>query len=603
MAATSITIDELRTRLDILDVVGQYVRLNKAGTEYRGICPFHDEKTPSFFVNADKGVWFCRGACGIGGDVFKFVMLAEKLEFVEAAELLAGKLGLTLESRTKGPETRQRERVIELCQRVAEIYQRSLLTHDGGEVAREYLRQRGLSDEVIRRFRLGYAPAGWDNLTRWIERQGYDLRDAEAAGLVKARERGQGYYDRFRSRVMFPILDPQGRTVGFGGRVIDPHDEPKYLNSPESPVFAKRRLLYGLPLAIGSLEQGAVVVEGYMDVIALHEAGVTNAVATLGTSLTEEHIRLLRRHTDRVTLCYDADQAGSNATDRAAAAFVSEGVDGRVLCLPQGEDPDDFVRRHGREAFEQRLAEAPDLTDYRLRQALDSAEGQTDRAAVVVDCTRSVLAYIDDAPRQVSFIQRVARWWADGAFGLQEQMEQALHNALPKDRRPNSWVREDLRPPPVPRDRRPAGARRAQRVERVLLRLLLQEPALRAGVLAELPAADFTDAPSRRLYEALADWGEQPAGAGLAEALDESAQSLLAELLCQGEDEPPAVQAVVLELRYLSLEREAEAVRHRRAAVAESDFEAQAELSRELMAIQQRLDETRRALNNVGGKR
>lgn len=600
MAATSITIDELRTRLDILDVVGQYVRLNKAGTEYRGICPFHDEKTPSFFVNADKGVWFCRGACGIGGDVFKFVMLAEKLEFVEAAELLAGKLGLTLESRTKGPETKQRERVIELCQRVAEIYQRSLLTHDGGEVAREYLRQRGLSDEVIRRFRLGYAPAGWDNLTRWIERQGYDLRDAEAAGLVKARERGQGYYDRFRSRVMFPILDPQGRTVGFGGRVIDPHDEPKYLNSPESPVFAKRRLLYGLPLAIGSLEQGAVVVEGYMDVIALHEAGVTNAVATLGTSLTEEHIRLLRRHTDRVTLCYDADQAGSNATDRAAAAFVSEGVDGRVLCLPQGEDPDDFVRRHGREAFEQRLAEAPDLTDYRLRQALDSAEGQTDPTAAAQAAVVSILGDIGDEVRQAQYVRRVAEWWAGEAVGLQEELERTLIRALRRRRSSGRWSGpEEARPErPVRRTNS-----RVQRVERVLLRLLLQEPALRAGVLAELPAADFTDAPTRRLYEALADWGEQPAGAGLAEALDESAQSLLAELLCQGEDEPPAVQAVVLELRYLSLEREAEAVRHRRAAVAESDFEAQAELSRELMAIQQRLDETRRALNNVGGKR
>jgi len=600
VAATSISIDELRPRLDILEVIGQYVHLNKAGTEYRGRCPFHDEKTPSFFVNAEKGVWFCRGACGVGGDVFKFVMLAEKLEFVEAAELLAGKLGLTLESRSRPAETKQRERVVELCQRVAEVYQRSLLTAEGGEVAREYLRRRGLSEEVIRRFRLGYAPAGWDNLTRWIERQGYDFRDADAAGLVKARERGDGYYDRFRGRIMFPIIDPQGRTVGFGGRVIDPHDEPKYLNSPESPVFAKRRLLYGLPLAIGNLEHGAVVVEGYMDVIALHEAGVSSAVATLGTSLTPEHIRLLRRHTDRVTLCYDADQAGSNATDRAAAAFVSEGVDGRVLCLPAGEDPDDFVRRHGREAFEQRLAEAPDLIDYRLRQALSSAEGQADPTAAAQSAVVALLGDITDEVRQAQYVRQVAEWWAGEAVGLQEELERTLIRALRRQRDGGRWRGPDeARPERAPR--RVAG--RAQRVERVLLRLLLREPALRAEALAELTPVDFTDPAARRLFESLSGWGERPADAGLAEGLGDPAQSLLAELLCQGEDEPPLVHAVVLELRYLSLEREADAVRQRRAGLAEDDFDAQALLSREWIAIQQRLDETRQALNNVGGKR
>lgn len=599
MAATSITIDELRTRLDILEVVGQYVRLQKAGHEYRGICPFHDEKTPSFFVNADKGVWFCRGACGIGGDVFKFVMQAEKLEFMEAAELLAGKLGLTLASKGRPSETKQRERVIELCQRVAEVYQRSLLTAPGGEVAREYLRGRGLSEEILRRFRLGYAPPGWDNLTRWIEREGYDLRDAELAGLVKARERGPGYYDRFRGRVMFPILDPQGRTVGFGGRVIDPHDEPKYLNSPESPLFAKGRLLYGLPLAIGNLEQGAVVVEGYMDVIALHEAGVTNAVATLGTSLTAEHIKLLRRHTDRVTLCYDADQAGSNATDRAAAAFVSEGVDGRVLCLPAGEDPDDFVRRHGREAFEQRLAEAPDLTDYRLRQALESAEGQADPTAAAQAAVVGILGDITDEVRQAQYVRQVAEWWAGEAVGLQEELERTLIRALRRRRAHGRWSGpEEARPD---RESRPAG--RAQRVERVLLRLLLQEPALRADALAELSPTDFTAPATRQLFEALAGWGLQPADAGLADGLDDAAQTLLAELLCQSDSDAAPVQAVVLELRCLRLEREADAVRRRRADLAGEDFEAQAELSREWIAIQQRLDETRQALHNVGGKR
>ena len=272
MALSPISKDDLRERIDTLEVIGRYVRLQKAGNEYRGLCPFHTEKTPSFYVNAEKGVWFCRGACGTGGDVFKFVQLAEKLEFIEAAELLANQLGCTIRTgREDVQRAGERDRTLEICRLAASLYERALWQRDGGQVARDYLRDRGLTEATIKRFHLGYAPPGWDQLTRYLQRHDIPLREADAAGLLKRREHGDGYYDRFRGRVMFPILDAQGRTVGFGGRVIDPHDEPKYLNSPETASFSKGRLLYGLPFAVEALRDGELTVRALQELD--HTAG------------------------------------------------------------------------------------------------------------------------------------------------------------------------------------------------------------------------------------------------------------------------------------------------------------------------------------------
>ncbi|MCC7492924.1 MAG: DNA primase [Fimbriimonadaceae bacterium] len=595
MALQSITKDELRERVDLLAVIGRHVRLQKAGLEHRGLCPFHTEKTPSFYVNPEKGLWYCRGACGTGGDVFRFVMLAEKLDFREAAELLANQLGFTLQtSQSEVRRADRRDRLGELLRLTAELYERALWNGEGGAVAREYLTQRGLTPSISRQFRLGYAPPGWDSLTRYLQRQGLSLADAEEAGLLKRRERGEGWYDRFRARVMFPIVDPQGRVVGFGGRVIDPHDEPKYLNSPESEIFNKRRLLYGLPHALDHLGQQVLVVEGYMDVIALHQHGQRNAVATLGTSLTGEHLRLLRRHTAQVVLCYDGDKAGVAATERAAAAFIEEGVDGRVLSLPGGQDPDDYLRSAGSAAFAQLLQDPPDLVDYRLRAALAASDGSAGgQQEAVLAAVTAVLADITDAPRQAQLVQRVAEWWAGQAIGLQEEFERTLTRTL---RQRRGTVRGGARQTP----RAAATAGRGELVAERLLAVLVQQPIL---VTAASAAGEQLVSPvHRELFAALA---ALPPGGDLAAALErcgEAASVLAARLACEPAETAP-LQRLLDELACEALERQAAELRARREGLASEDFDELVALSRQLTEVLQNLERSRQALLRTDGMR
>lgn len=597
MGLTPISIDELRDRLDILDIIGQHVRLQKAGTEWRGLCPFHDEKTPSFYVNAEKGLWVCRGACGMGGTVFDFVMKVERQEFGEAAEALANRLGCTL--RTDQRQVRQadeRDRILTVCRLAATVFERALWHEERGRVGREYLAGRGLSDAVVKGFRLGYAPPEWDALTKWFQRKEIPLRDAEAAGLIKHRERGEGYYDRFRGRIMFPILDPQGRTVGFGGRVIDPHDEPKYLNSPESPVFSKRRLLYGLPLAVEAMGEQAVVVEGYMDVIALHEHGVTNAVATLGTALTPQHLRLLRRYTPRVVLCYDADNAGSRASDRAAAMFVESGLDGRVLCLPPGEDPDDHVRRHGPDGLRAMMAAAPDVIDYRLQTALESAgPAQDERSAMVRETVVAILGDISDEVRQAQYVRRIAEWWSGEAVGLQEEFERTLTRALRRRHGGQAAHREEAgRGGPV---RRPS---RILQVERQMVQWALHRPDRRAHLAESVRPEQFTDSVCRNVYAAAVAATGSQAVADIVATLGPDERGLAADLATR---EPDRVDETRLlsEWRCLALEAEAATLRREWQAVPEDDVEAQLEIVAKIRNIEQELQVVRADLLHTRG--
>lgn len=593
MGLSPITIDELRERVDILDVIGGYVRLQRAGNEYRGLCPFHDEKTPSFYVNAEKGLWICRGACGTGGDVFDFVQKAERVDFRGACELLAQQLGRTLAT-SPGEQRRQdqRERLYAICELAAKLYRQALWHSSGGAIARDYLAERGVSEETARRFGLGYAPAGWDRLVGYLERHGHSLTDAEAAGIVKRREQGKGYYDAFRHRLIFPILDHRRRTVGFGGRVLDPEEEPKYLNSAESPIFSKREVLYGLPFATDSLADGAIVVEGYMDVIALHQHGITAALATLGTALSIEHLRRLRRYTQRVVLCYDADTAGRRATDRAAVAFIEEGMDGRVLTLPAGQDPDEFVRGAGRAAFEQRLAEAPDLLEYRLQQVFETTRGDAaSRAAAVSEAVVAILSDISDPVRQDDGVRRAAEWWAGRAVGLQEQFERTLTSALRARRRRARGRREQPET-----DRVPARPSRREQVERRVLQRLLHRPSRLTAKWAQ-GLGDLLGEPTcLRVYQALVALGPEASAAALSEQLDEPGRKLMADLLCETPDPQEAIEALVLELRCGVLEDQAEALRGERERLDPNDWEAQRELHGRLQAMEEQLDTYRRQL-------
>lgn len=350
------TIEEIRNKVDIVDVISEYIQLKKQGRNYFGLCPFHGEKTPSFSVSADKQIYHCFG-CGAGGNVFSFLMNIENCSFMEAAATLAEKVHINLPIQNevspfseKSPDYAEMFRAHDLLQK---FYHHLLVNTKEGTVATKYLQQRGFTEEVINRFKIGYAPNTWDAASRFLEKRGFNLHEMAKAGLIVRKDSDGTYFDRFRDRIMFPIWDNQGRTIAFGGRILY-EGEPKYLNSPETKIFNKSKTLYGLHLARPEIrkKQQVILFEGYVDVIAAHRAGIENGVASLGTSLTDEQANIIRRNAENVTICYDSDSAGINAAYRAASVLTNAGCTVRVSKMPEGFDPDDYIRTYGYESFQ-----------------------------------------------------------------------------------------------------------------------------------------------------------------------------------------------------------------------------------------------------------
>jgi DNA primase len=357
-------VERVKTGSDIVAVVSEYVHLNKKGKSFWGLCPFHSEKTPSFHVDPDKQIFRCFG-CNKGGDVFSFVMEKKGLSFAEALTELALKAGITLEKEKR--QSSSEKKIYYDANRAAMAFFEQQLASSRGEDARRYLSGRGITEETIRIFHIGFAPDSWDSLSTYLKGKGISHSAAEKAGLIAPRKSG-GFYDRFRGRVMFPIIDLTGEVIGFGGRVMG-GGEPKYLNTPESPIFEKKRVLYNLHASRNQVRQGgAVVVEGYMDVVSLANAGFSSAVATLGTALGEDHVRLLRRFTDDITLVFDGDSAGRNAMVRALEPFLASDVIPRVVILPQGKDPDD-IAREGIGIWNSFLSSAQDIWDLMFHES------------------------------------------------------------------------------------------------------------------------------------------------------------------------------------------------------------------------------------------
>ena len=362
-------IDDLLTRVDVVDVINQRVPLKKAGAEYKACCPFHDEKTPSFTVSPSKQFYHCFG-CGAHGSAIRFVMDYDRLSFPEAIEELAGNLGLEVPREGGSVPHADHRPVYEILEQAARYFGDQLRHHPKAEQAIAYLQQRGLSGEIAQRFRIGFAPPGWDNLLQKFKADEQTLKQLRSAGLISEPEGKR--YDRFRDRIMFPIRDSRGRVVGFGGRVMG-DGTPKYLNSPETPVFHKGSELYGLYEAKQAQKQieRLLVVEGYLDVIALAQYGITNAVATLGTAATAQHIEKLFRTAPEVVFCFDGDRAGRDAAWKAlgtALPLLREGRQARFLFMPEGEDPDTLVRRIGEEAFQQKISESEPLSEFLFRK-------------------------------------------------------------------------------------------------------------------------------------------------------------------------------------------------------------------------------------------
>lgn len=478
-------------RLDIVDVVGSYVTLRRQGRNLLGLCPFHNEKTPSFSVAPDKQIFYCFG-CHKGGNALKFLMEIEGLGFHEAVERAAGMVGLEMPEAPASPQEnlamQRRRQYFKMTEAAAGFYQQALWS-DAGREARDYLARRGISAGVAKGFRLGLA-AGWDGAVRQLLSAGWQLADIEETGLVSrsTRREGQsGFFDKFHHRLIFPILDYKGQTVAFGGRILG-DGQPKYLNSPETAYFHKSQHLYGLFQAASAIrrEDEAVLMEGYMDVIAAHQAGVNTAVASLGTAFNAEHARLLRRYTTQVLLAYDGDSAGLNAADKAIDILREAGFGVRLLPIPDGQDPDDFLRRHGKAGWDKLVAErAQDFWQYRLGKALRGNDTGTVAGKVAV--VRELKPYLNscaDAVELDSVVSLVAR-----AIGVDP-------DTIYTDLRPNK-----VKLPPrrseaavLTADRQPQTMPQVERVQANLLLFMLSDREIYEKTLAEL-GENFTESP------------------------------------------------------------------------------------------------------------
>ena len=487
MAIPEQFIDDLVARSDIADVVSSYVHLSKKGSNLWGLCPFHNEKTPSFSVSPDKQIYHCFG-CGKGGGVISFIMEMENLPFVDAVKLLAKRAGLEVpESGENEAYRKKRTRLLELSRDAARFYH-DYLTGPGGQRVRDYIAQRQISPRTATRFGLGAAPDQWDALTRAMTAKGYTKMELIDAGLAVAGKNG-GIYDKFRARLMLPVIDVRGDVVGFTSRILPGEEGAKYLNTPETVLFKKGRLIYALNFAKNTKRPNLVLVEGNIDVITLHQAGFDNVVATMGTALTEEHARILARYTKELVLCYDNDAAGKQSTDRVLNILKNANLNVRVLQLPNAfdaegkpikQDPDDFVKKFGPAAFEKCLNGSAGQNDYRLdslqtKHDLSSEEG---RLAYLKEAVATIAALQSPIEREIYGNKAAA---AAGISGTAMAQEVARYR---KDR---AWkarkvqAKKDLTPAvqlqPKSRQLRYENIRSA-RAEEGVIRLLLLDPAL-----------------------------------------------------------------------------------------------------------------------------
>jgi DNA primase len=454
-------VNEIRQAVEIVDVIGDYVQLKKQGRNYFGLCPFHGENSPSFSVSPDKQIYHCFG-CGAGGNVFSFLMDIDGLSFQEAAVKLAelANIELKLEGTTasRNPQLPEgSKQMIEAHELLRKFYHHLLVNTKEGQDALEYLLNRGFTEESIDRFQIGYALPSWDFAVKLLEKRGFSPGVMAKAGLVIQRENDGTYFDRFRNRIMFPILDHQGNTIAFSGRAMG-DEEPKYLNSPETQIFNKSKILYNFHLARGSIrkQQQAVLFEGFADVISANRAGVENGVATMGTSLTEEHISLLKRNVQAVTLCYDSDKAGIEAAFRASNMLSKAGFAVRVATMPDGMDPDDFIKVHGEEKFRNDIIGSSStlmafkLLYYRRGKNL---QNEGDRLQYIEEVLKEI-STLDKAVEKDLYLRQLANEFSLSLDALIQQLNQLEQASAPRkqnqprpETRPAAYTRKaELKP-------------------------------------------------------------------------------------------------------------------------------------------------------------
>ncbi len=506
-------IEEIRAATDIVEVVGDYVRLKKRGAKFWGLCPFHSEKSPSFSVDPEHNLFYCFG-CRKGGDVYTFVREIEGVGFFEAAKALAERAGVPLpEDAAQKERANEVESIYNALLFAARFFYIQLTQTEAGKPALEYLRGRGFTKETVKKFRLGYAPDAWDRLLHAAEAEHIKVETLEKAGLVIPRREADGYYDRYRGRVIFPILSHVGKVLGFGGRILSADkDQPKYINSPETTVYNKSRVLYGLyhgKQAIRRREE-VMLVEGYTDVISLHQAGVENVVAAGGTALTAEQVKALHRYCQRILLLYDADAAGASATLRGIELGLEQGMSVYAVALPGGEDPDSFVRAHGGEAFDAYVKKhRQDFVAYMYAQArrtgaLDTPEGEAGTQRSIL---RAVARIPDELVRE-SYLRRASEVLGVPDMQLRSVLETIGRNHRREERR--RAPRPPAAPAPPPSESAPPGPSPAPAVreplpqEKILLRLMIEHGApMIEFILGHMAEEEFTEGPAREVVRRL----------------------------------------------------------------------------------------------------
>ena len=426
-------LEKIKSQNDIVDVISERVRLKKAGRNFTGLCPFHNEKTPSFSVSQEKQIYKCFG-CGEAGNVISFVMKDKNLPFIEAVKYLANRANIPLKlgNGEQSQSNRKKELLYKVNVEAAKFFFSNLMNNQN---AKEYFLNRGIKEETIKKFGLGYANDSWNSLMFYLRKKGINDGLLEEAGLISVNKEKGRKYDRFRNRVMFPVFDYQGKVIGFGGRVLD-DSKPKYLNSPETLVFQKGTNLYGLNFSLkhNMSERYFVIVEGYMDLISLHQYGITNVVASLGTALTINQARLLKRYADKVVISYDADLAGQMATLRGLEILRTAGFDVRVLSIPQGKDPDEYVRSNGREAFLKLINNAEPLIDYRIKKAEEGIDFKNSQSVILYSKRiMDIISDLDPIEKDV-YIKK-----ASENTGIKEQALYDILKIKMKDNRENDF--------------------------------------------------------------------------------------------------------------------------------------------------------------------
>ena len=560
-------VEQVRSHSDILQVVQSYVPLKRKGGRYWGCCPFHHEKTPSFSVVPDKGFFYCFG-CHAGGNVFKFISLIENISYFEAIKLQAEKLNIPMPERPKTPAEEAREREIASLRKVNEMardFFHNCLTMTGyGKPGLAYFAGRGITESVIEEFKLGFAPDAWDKLSSAFVKRGVKPELLLKAGLVSESQRG-GIYDRFRGRVIIPIADERGRVVGFGGRVLD-DSQPKYLNTQETVLFNKRKLLFGLDRSQRAIKEAgyAIVVEGYMDAISVFGAGVENVVASLGTAFTADHAKKLMRYAKEIYFCYDSDEAGQQATIRALSIAARDtGAVVKVITVPDGKDPDEFIRKHGAEAFRGLVKEALPLVDYRISYVLshvryDTLEGKgralQEIMPVLSGVNRALLG---------EYVKKLAQTLMIDEGLVLEELRRYSNAPLEVSEPVRAPIRQAVR----------ENDNAARRAGRLLIRAAYQDASILMHALAVVPLEGIADPVQRQVLSFLQecmDGGASPEDASVQGRLPEEAAAELSRALVEdlgGREEAEAytdslrsLRKAYLESQYLAHTEKAEAM-------------------------------------------